>query len=65
MTRDRARDLAASILRDVFPQDALHAPRPVSPDPAEALREALWRDAGVNVNAETARDLHRAGWSAP
>jgi hypothetical protein len=65
MTRDRARDLAASILRDVFPQDALHAPRPVSPDPAEAIRLALWRDAGVNVNAETARALVRAGWRAP
>jgi hypothetical protein len=60
MTSDRARDLAASILRDVFPPDA-----PPAHDPAEALRNAFWRDAGVHISAATARALVRAGWRAP
>jgi hypothetical protein len=61
MTSDRARDLAASILRDVFPPDA----PPASHDPVEAIRLALWRDGRIHVNAEMARALVRAGWRAP
>jgi hypothetical protein len=61
MTRGLARDIAALVLRDVFPPDA----PPASHDPAEAIRVALWRDAHVHVNAEMARALVRAGWRAP
>jgi hypothetical protein len=60
MTRDQARDLAASILRDVPPDDA-----PPAHDPVEAIRLALWRDAAIRIDIETARALVRAGWRAP
>jgi len=61
VTRARARDLAASILQDVFPSDA----PPASHDPAEAIRVGIWRDAAIRIDIETARALHRAGWRAP
>ncbi len=59
-SRGLARDIAALVLRDVFPPDA-----PAGHDPAEAIRLALWRDARIHVNAEMARALVRAGWRAP
>jgi len=61
MTRGLARDIAALVLRDVFPPDA----PPASHDPVEAIRVGIWRDAAIRIDIETARDLHRAGWRAP